>query len=351
MPLPTRVLLALSILALGGSVFLTATGGIGPVISALGASFSGAFARISATPVPSASIIVATTSPVINAPASAWSRDRTVNLLITVPTDVVGTPNAKVRIYLALKGLKPAPIQDVPIASAVTLTVPVELTKGRNDLSATIIRDGVESAPSATVTITLDQDPPKIVVRSPKNGAALTATTVTIQGTTKAGTMLIVRNGANGSSASTVAGTDGTFTVVLPVAPGANPIHFDATDLAGNTSTADVSYVAGSGQMRASLISSLYRISVSHHASSLQLTVQVTDPTGTPLAGATAFFTLQIPGLGPISGQVLTGADGRAAFTTPLIGTMTVGNGQATVLVTQPLFGQTTDRVALTFVR
>ena len=95
---------------------------------------------------------------------------------------------------------------------------------------------------------------------------------------------------------------------------------------------------------------SLYRISVSHHPGSLQLSVVVTDPTGAPLAGATAFFTIQIPGLGPISGQSITGADGRAIFTTPLVGSMAVGNGQATVLVSQALFGQTTDRVSLTFI-
>jgi hypothetical protein len=38
-------------------------------------------------------------------------------------------------------------------------------------------------------------------------------------------------------------------------------------------------------------------------------------------------------------------------FTTPLIGTMGTGGGAATVLVTQALFGEATDRIALTFVR
>lgn len=351
LPLATRVLLALSILTLGGAVYLTATGGIGPVISALGASVSNAVSRLSATPVPSESVIVATNSPIISQPVSPYSRDKTVNLQITVPQDVAGTPNAKVRLYLALKGLKAAPIQDVPITSAVTLIVPVDLTKGRNDLSATIIRGGVESAPSAVVTITLDQVPPKVVVKSPKAGASLTDPNVTIKGTTEAGTALIARNAANGTSASTTAGKDGAFQVILPLAPGPNAIHFDATDLAGNKGAADVSYLVGTGQMGANLSSSAYRISVSKHASTLRLTVFVTDPTGAPLGGADAFFTLQIPGLAPISGQVVTGTDGKAVFTTPLIGTMGVGGGAATVLVTQALFGQATDRVALTFVR
>jgi hypothetical protein len=350
LPLATRILLALSVLCLGGAVYLTATGGIGPVVSALGASVSNAFSRLSATPVPIASVPVATDSPIIGQPASAYTHDKTVNLQITVPQDVAGTPNAKVRLYLALKGLKAAPVQDVPITSAATLVVPFALTTGRNDLSATVIRNGVESARSAVITITLDQVPPKVVIKSPKAGTALTDPNVTITGTTEPGTALIARNAANGSSASTTAGTDGAFQVILPLAPGPNAIHFDATDLAGNTSGTDVSYPVGTGQMAANLSSSVYRISVSKHSSALQLTVFVTDPSGGPLAGANAFFTLQIPGLAPISGQVVTGTDGKARFTTPLIGTMGVGGGAATVLVTQALFGQATDRVALTFV-
>jgi hypothetical protein len=350
LPLPTRLLLVLSVLALGGAVFLTASGGIGPVISTLGAGFSGAFGRITATPIPRASVIVATNSPIITAPASPYSRDKTIDLEVTVPADVVDTPNAKVRIYLALEGLSSVPLQDVAIASAITLQVPVELTKGRNNLSATIIRDGVESESSPIVTVILDQDPPKVTVKSPKVGSTVNDPDLTLKGTTEAGTTLVARNTANGSSTSYTVTTDGTFTIVLPLEPGTNAIHIDATDLAGNASALDLSYVAGSGKMSANLTSSLYRISVSHHPGSLQLSVVVTDPTGVPLAGATAFFTIQIPGLGPISGQSVTGSDGRATFTTPLVGTMGTGNGQATVLITQALFGQTTDRVSLTFI-
>lgn len=350
LPLPTRLLLGLSVAALGGAVFLTASGGIGPMVSALGASFSGAFERIVATPVPSASVIVATNSPIINPVASPYSRAKTIDLTVTVPSDVVGTPNAKVRVYVALQGHTPAPVKEVPIGSLVAIAVPVDLTKGRNDFTATIVRDGVESEPSPIVTIILDQDPPKITIKSPKAGSTINAQVAKIVGSTKAGANLIARNDANGTSISSAAGPDGSFTMILQLESGTNAIHITATDLAGNSSTTDLSYVQGSGKMSANLSSSLYRISVAHPPGSLQLTVVVTDSTGAPVAGATAFFTLQIPGLGPISGQATTGADGRASFTTTLVGKMSKGNGQATVLVTHPIFGQTTDRVGLTFV-
>ena len=340
-----------SVVALGGAVFLTATGGIGSLVSTLGTSFAGAFGRLVATPLPSASVIVATNSPIISAPASPYSQQDTVSLRITIPVDVVGLKDAKVRVYLALEGLSPAPIQDVAIGSTINLVVPVQLTKGRNDFTATIVRSGVESESSPNVTIFLDQDAPKIVIKSPKADSTVNDPNATIKGTTDPGVTLIAHNGANGTSATAVAGPDSSFTLVLPLEPGTNAIHIDATDLAGNVGSLDVSYVQGSGKMGVNLHSSLYQISVSHHPASLQLTVVVTDPTGAPLAGATAFFTLQIPGLGPISGQATTGADGRASFTTPLVGTIAVGNGQATVLVSHPVFGQSTDRVGLTFIK
>ena len=57
------------------------------------------------------------------------------------------------------------------------------------------------------------------------------------------------------------------------------------------------------------------------------------------------------PGLSPISNELVTGADGRAVFTTPLVGTLATGGGLGTVLVTSSLYGTSTDRVTLTFVK
>jgi hypothetical protein len=350
LPLPTRLLLGLSVLALGAAVFLTASGGIGPLVATLGSGFSSAFGRLIATPLPSASEIVATNSPIIDPPASPYSKVATVDLEVTIPADVVGDPNARLRLYVALAGLKPAPVREVAIGTTINMMVPVTLTQGRNDFTATIVRSGVESEASPVVSVTFDNVPPKITIRSPKDGTTVATPSVTISGATEARTTLVARNSANGASITAVAAADGTFTIVLPIVAGSNAIHIDATDLAGNTSALDVTYVQGSGQMKASLIASVYRISVSNHPASLQLTAIVTDPTGAPLAGATAFFTLQIPGLAPISGQGTTDAAGRASFTTPLVGAMGTGNGQATVLVTHPVFGQTTARVGLIFV-
>lgn len=351
LPLPTRLLLALSVLALGGAVFLTATGGIGGVVSTLGAGFASAFGRLVATPVPTQAVIVATGSPIIKPPESAYTNQGTISLTVTVPAEATGHDDAKVRVYLALQGLDAAPIQDVAIGTSITVSVPVELTKGRNEISATIVRGGVESDMSPAVTVFLDQTAPKVTIKSPKAGNPIADTQLILKGVTERQATIVGRNDANGVSITVVALPDGTFQLILPLASGTNAIHLDTTDLAGNTSSTDLSYVQGSGKMAANLTASLYRISIKTHPSSLQFTVAVTDPTGARLAGASAAFTLQIPGLAPISVTKLTGADGRASFTTPLVGTLAEGNGQATVLVTDPVYGTASDHLALLFVK
>src|SRR5712672_1925755 len=100
LPLPTRLLLVLSVVALGGAVFLTATGGIGPVVATLGSGFSSALSKLTATALPTESIIVATNSPIIAKPESAWTNQAQINLRVTVPSDALGDANAKLRIYL-----------------------------------------------------------------------------------------------------------------------------------------------------------------------------------------------------------------------------------------------------------
>jgi hypothetical protein len=351
LPLPTRLLLLLSVGALGGAVFLTATGGIGPLVSTLGAGFAGAFGRLIATAVPTEAIVVATGSPIISAPKNAYTNVEKIPLKVTIPADVVGQADAKVRIYLALEGLDPKPIQENAVGTSVSMTVQVTLEKGRNDLTATIVRGGVESDSSPVVTVYLDPTPPKVTVKSPKVGTTVNDLQLTLKAVTEPQSTVIARNDANGVTVTVVALPDGTFTVILPLEPGTNAIHLDTTDLAGNESVTDLSYVQGSGNMTANLTSSIYQIKISSHPSSLRLTVVVKDPSGVALAGATATFTITIPGLKPISGTAVTGADGRASFTTPLVGALQVGNGQAVVLVTSPTYGQVTDHVALTVVK
>src|SRR4029079_9338409 len=115
-----------------------------------------------------------------------------------------------------------------------------------------------------------------------------------IKGATQAGSTVIARNPGNNASIAAVAARDGTLQIELPLVPGDNEITIAITDPAGNTAEKKLKLIQGSTEMRVRLSASLYQISIAHHPSSLQLTVRVTTPSGDPLVGARAFFTLQI---------------------------------------------------------
>ena len=346
-----RTLMAISVVALAAAALLVAGGGVGPVLSALAAGFDSAFDRLVATPVPTSPDLPPTDSPRIAMPDQPYTKEESVNLSISVPLEALDDQTAKVRIYLALEGLEGAPVLDVPVGTTSRLIVAFELTKGRNDISATLFRGAEESDHSPIVTWFLDQEPPKITVTSPKNGAAVETPEATIKGSTQAGTTLVARNAGNAASITTVAARDGSFEIGLPLVPGENQIEISGTDPAGNQGETTLKLIQGNTDMRVNLRASTYRISVKRHPSSLQLTVVVTDPSGDPLPGARAFFTLQVPGLAPISNEVLTDANGRATFTTPLFGQLETGGGAGTVLVTHDVYGEGTDRVKLSFVK
>lgn len=339
----------MGILALGVVAFAAASGSIGPLAAAFGAGFSGVARILIVSPAPEASEVVATTSPIIASPPNPYTNQPTVELKVTLPPGAAGSDDARVRMYLALEGVAPTPIAEVPIGSTTRLSVLVALTAGRNDFSATVIRQGAESELSPVVTYFLDQDPPSIALTTPSDGVTLSDANVGIAGTTEPGTNLISRNEANGTSSTALADAEGAFTMSLPLVPGPNGIRIDATDRASNTSNLVISVLQGSGQLAASLSASSYRISASAPPAAIQLTVAVTDPNGAPLEGASAFFTLQVPGLAPISNELTTGADGRAVFTAQLVGAVGAGSGAGTVVVSHEAFGQTTDGVAIAF--
>ncbi len=350
LPLPARLLLGLAVAGLGVVVFAAATGGIGTLMGALGRSFGGLFDDILATPKPSATDILVSDSPLITQPDEPYTNQATVDLEIALPEDVVGNPAASVRIYLTLEGQSPAPITQVGVGAAPRLIVPIDLTPGRNDFTATIVEGDIESEPSPVVTFILDLDPPPIKVSSPKDGQTINAEVATIVGTTQGRSSLIARNEANGISVAGTAGSDGSFSVVLPLEPGPNGVKLTVTDPAGNVGELIFGVVRGSGRLSATLSASAYRISQARLPATIQLAVLVTDPDGQPLEGATVTFSLTVPGIPPLTFDTLTAGDGRAVFSTTLPKDVTPGSGNATVLVTTDVYGSATDQTVITIV-
>src|SRR4051812_7307506 len=212
-PLVIRTGLLLAVMLLAGGVFLLASGGIGAGLTALAGSFSNAFSRLVATPVPSSTDLPPTDSPRIAVPGQPYTNAESVDLDVSVPVLALGDPTAKVRIYDALEGLDAAPLVDVPVGTTSRMVVPVTLTEGRNDISATLFRGEEESEHSPIVTWFLDVTPPKISISSPKDGASVNTPDATIRGSTQAGSTIIVRNPANSASITALAGRDGGFEI------------------------------------------------------------------------------------------------------------------------------------------
>jgi hypothetical protein len=343
--------MAAAVVALGAVVFTAATGGIGALVGSIGSSLTGFVHQIIATPQPSASAAVILDAPVIASPTEPYTNQPTVDLEISVPGDLVGDTAARVRIYLALEGQAASPIAEVPVGSTVNMIVPVDLTAGRNDLSATIVEGSVESDSSPIVTFILDTEPPKIVVTSPADGATVNRPTATVTGTTQPRTTLLARDTTSGTSVAAEAGSDGTFSFTLPLDPGPNSVKITGTDPAGNVGDLTLSIVRGNGTLTSILSVSAYRISTGSLPVSIQLGVLVTDPDGKPLAAAMVTFTLTAPGIPPIAKDAVTDADGRATFTTTLPKGVTTGVGLATVLVATDRFGSTSAQKPITIVK
>jgi hypothetical protein len=347
-----RAVLLVAIVGLGAAVFTVATGGLGRVVAAIGTSVDGFLDGLSATPTPRATAAIIADAPMIERPAEPYTNTPSVDLVVTLPAEVVGDPSTRLRLYLALPDQVPAPISEVSVGSTRRLVIPdVELTEGGNDFSATLVGPAGESEHSPLVTYVLDVAEPKIGSISPKNGATVNGATVSIKGKTQGRSMLSARNEANNASVTGTAASDGSFTIVLPIEPGPNGITITATDPAGNVGSIVLSYKRGTGALKAVLTASAYSISVKKLPVTLELAAFVTDPDGKPVANARVTFIITVPGIQPVTVERRTGADGRTTYRTRIPKGATTGQGQLSILVRAGALGETTDRTVITLVK
>jgi hypothetical protein len=348
LPLIAKIGLVVAIALLGVAVLYVGSGGLARVFGGISGALGGFVTSVTSTPTPKPSLVAVADAPTLQAPAEPYTQDSTVDLVVTAPPGVIGDPNSRIRVYLALKDQSPAPIQEAPLAATAQTIIPVELTKGINDFSVTIVGPGGESQPSAMVRYVLDQAPAKITITSPKEGAVVNGETVEIVGKTQARSSMIAHNAANGASITGSAATDGTFSLTLALGTGINEITITGTDPAGNAKEMVLTVRRGNGKLTATLGASAYRIPVSSLPSDLTLRVAVSDPDGNALVGAAVTFTLSIPGIPTITGDEVTDADGRASFTTSVPAGADPGQGLATVLVSSDQFGSTQDQSVIT---
>lgn len=351
MPIIVRIAMTLAIVALGAVVLYVGAGGLRTVAASLGTTLSGFVTGVTATPSPAPSIVTISDAPTLAPPEEPYTNLGTVDLIVTVPSAVVGDTEHRIRVYLSLKDLAPQAIQEVPIGETAKTIIPVELTKGINDFMVTIIGPGGESDTSAVVRYVLDTSKPKVTITSPKDNAVINGKSVVIKGKVQARSTLIARNSDNEQGLAGTAEADGTFRISLPLTAGINHITIAATDPAGNESTAELIVRRGSGKLTARLTASDYTISRRALPQSITLRVIVTDPDANPLAGADVTFTLSIPGMRIITAEVKTNESGKASYETEIHKSADRGSGDATVLISTDAFGSTSDTVPLTVVK
>lgn len=347
--------MGIAVVALGIGVLLVANGGLGKVAAAVGNTFGGLVTDLTKTPAPSVAEAVAADPPTLTAPDEPYTNQPTVDLLGTVPANVVGQADSRIRIYVAIGKGDPGALMDVPIPTAGRqFQVPgVTLANGVNIFTATIIGpDGRQSDASAAVTFIYDKAKPKIVVTSPKAGAVVNAKTVQVVGTTQARSAIRLHNTTTNASVTGAADEKGAFAVTITIGTGANVIEVTATDPAGNATTTSITVRRGTGALTANLAASFYQLKLSKLPEPVRLSVLVNDPDGRPLSGASITFTLAVPGVPAITSSTLTTAStGRASFTTTIPKGATAGQSSVTVIVHTTDFGDTTDHTVIVLAR
>ena len=346
-----RVALVAAVLALSAGVLYIGVNGFGIVAGGIGSTLSGFVAGVTSTPSPRPVVAVISDPPSLEQPSEPYTAEPTADLVVTVPAGLSGSPDHRIKVYLALPEQPPTAIQESPIAAQPKTIIPVTLEKGINDFTVSIVGPAGESEMSAVVRYVFDKTPPKITITSPKNNAVVNGKAVTLKGKTQARTTLLARNDASGSSIAGTAGADGTFTLSLALAPGVNTIAIVGTDPAGNVTETSLTVKRGSGKLTAKLTSSAYQIKRSRLPEPVTLSVTVTDPDGKPLDNADITFTLSIPGIPTVTIDGKTDANGRASFSTTIPKGADLGQGSATVLVTSKDLGSTEDYTVISIVR
>lgn len=325
---------------------------IGPAVSGLAKGFGdmlGSLTHLAGSPTPSASGGI-TEAPVIEPPDSATTNAASIDLTVRVPQSVVGVAGYTCRLYVTLPDAQPVVVTETPVGGTSTLVLSgVALAKGANSFTATVVTaSGAEGPASKAVSVTLDVSKPKVTVTAPKKNASVTGETVTVKGKTQPSSDVQIRNDNNGATANVTADDAGVFSAKIAVAAGSNTLTVSVTDPAGNGNTATVTVTKGTGKLHATLTSTIYRFTVAKLPQNATFTVTATGADGKPVIGATALFTVSVPGLAAIvSSEMTTDDNGMATFTTTIPKGAMTGQGVADVLITQKNGQTTTARAAL----
>jgi hypothetical protein len=295
---------------------------------------------------------VALDTPVFDQPPNqGFTNEKQVALTGSVPGGAAGKSGYLVRIFtVATNGAK-SPVADIPVGLVTHFQTPaLNLVEGPNAFVAVLVSPSGAGASSPPVVYTLDTKAPAIKIGSPANNSTQTGTSVHVTGTTDAGATVTIRNTQvpGGGLGRQVVGGDGKFDLTVALVAGNNPIVVTSTDLAGNSTPANLTLKRNFGQLAVHLSVVPAKISPTT-PTSITLTAHATSANGGPLANASVTFTLTIQGLGPITPDPMkTDATGTATWTTTISNATPGGSGLATVQVTSSTGDSITNSAKVT---
>ena len=352
-----KALLALSIVMLGGAILWVGSGQVGPFISSVVKGFGGFVTQVgvvAGSPKPTDAPDLAD-APSIEVPEKPYTNQDKVDVTVNVPPAVTGLEGYTVRLYVTLEDEEPQLLVEEPVGD---ISVPGAL--GRRPRRRPQRHAGRDHGPGRGERTFGGGDLGARPVQAQGECDLAQEQRAGQEGRGDRQGQVPGRRGdppprtpANGAIATVVAGKDNLWETTLAIADGSNAITVTATDPAGNENTDDAQRAKGlRPPHRRTLTSSAYRFKASRLPKSITLTVAVTGPDGRRVAGATALFTISVPGLEAIVSR--RGRDQQraasASFTTTIPAGATPGGGLATVLVTSGN-GTTTDRQVLTITK
>ncbi|TMD31102.1 MAG: hypothetical protein E6I94_03505, partial [Chloroflexi bacterium] len=107
MPLVIRVMLGLTVVALGVVILYSATGQIGKMVAGLGSAVSAAIEGFASPASPSPSAGAIASAPALDTPATSYTNQASVDITGSVPLTVLGTDEYTISLYQQLQGQKP----------------------------------------------------------------------------------------------------------------------------------------------------------------------------------------------------------------------------------------------------
>lgn len=234
-------------------------------------------------------------------------------------------------------------------------------TEAANQLLSGTATDVAGNTASASATINLDKTPPAISITSPVNSVTLTSSSVSVTGNASDSLSGVSTVTCNGVSATV---QTGSFTCSVNLSLGSNTITAQATDLAGNPSSANVNVTRSNPPLLTSLTPTSAPVGTSvtvtgsyFGATQGTSTVAFNGVLASPSSWSDTQIMVPVPS-GTSSGNVIVTASGLTSsalpftvLTAPIINSLSPTSGPVgtSVIISGVNFGATQGSSTVTF--